>query len=176
MTLGPPPPPPYAGATLAPPDFGYSWRLPDNREVHLRTARVEEIDEVRSLYFTTYGDRYGLSEVVDPDKAHEVLTSPDWHWILAICENRIVGSLLFGLEPTHRLGKALAGVVHPDLRGHKVMRVMLEEGLALHLRDGGPMDLVYTVVRTFISLSLHHDLAQLGFIDTGIFPNVRRVA
>jgi hypothetical protein len=161
---------------IAPSDFGKSWRLADGRSLLLRNARVEEAPAIRQLYISQYGDRYTLSEVMDPDKTLEVLTSPDWHWILAECEGTLVASLIFGMERIHRLGKALGGVVLPEMRGHKVMRVMLEEGLGLHLREGGPMDVVYAVVRTFISLSFHHDLAQLGFVDTGIFPNVRKVA
>jgi len=161
---------------IAPVDFGKSWRLADGRSIALRNARPDEADAIRELYTSQYGDRYTLAEVMDGDKNEEVLSSPDWHWILAECEGRLVASLIFGLEPIHRLGKALGGVVLPDMRGSKVMRVMLEEGLRLHLREGGPMDVVYAVVRTFISLNFHHDLAQLGFVDTGIFPNVRKVA
>lgn len=162
--------------SLAPGDFGKTWRLSDGRALVLRNARLEEAQAIRQLYISQYGDRYTLSEVMDRDKNLEILASPDWHWMLAECEGKLVASLLFGLERVHRLGKALGGVVLPDMRGHKVMRVMLEEGLRLHLREGGPMDLVYAVVRTFISLNFHHDLAQLGFVDTGIFPNVRKVA
>jgi len=161
---------------IAPPNFGKTWRLSDGRSLNLRNARPEEAEVIRQLYTSQYGDRYTLAEVMDRDKNREVLSSPDWHWILAECEGQLVASLLFGLERIHRLGKALGGVVLPEMRGHKVMRLMLEEGLRLHLREGGPMDVVYAVVRTFISLSFHHDLAQLGFIDTGIFPNVRKVA
>ncbi len=161
---------------MAPGDFGKGWRLPDGRGLVVRTARPGEAQTIRQLYVSQYGDRYTLSEVMDPEKNREVLNSPDWHWMLAECEGKLVGSLLFGLERAHRLGKALGGVVVPEMRGHKVMRVMLEEGLRYHLREGGPMDMVYAVVRTFISLSFHHDLAQLGFVDTGIFPNVRKVA
>ena len=161
---------------IAPVDFGKSWRLADGRVICLRNARPDEAGAIRELYTSQYGDRYTLAEVMDQDKNQEVLCSEDWHWILAECEGRLVASLLFGLEPIHRLGKALGGVVRPEMRGSKVMRVMLEEGLGLHLREGGPMDVVYAVVRTFISLNFHHDLAQLGFVDTGIFPNVRKVA
>lgn len=161
---------------IAPADFEKLWTLSDGRRIVLRNARPDESDAIRALYTSQYGDRYTLAEVMDPEKNREVLSSPDWHWILAECEGQLVASLLFGMERVHRLGKALGGVVLPEMRGHKVMRVMLEEGLRLHLRPGGPMDLMYAVVRTFVSLSFHHDLAQLGFVDTGIFPNVRKVA
>lgn len=161
---------------IAPPGFEKGWRLSDGRAIVLRNARREEAEAIRALYLSQYGDRYTLPEVMEPAKQREVLDSPDWHWMLAECDGQLVASLLFGMERVHRLGKALGGVVLPEMRGHKVMRVMLDEGLRLHLREDGPMDLVYAVVRTFISLSFHHDLAQLGFIDTGIFPNVRRVA
>lgn len=161
---------------IAPADFGSTWTLPDGRLLVLRNARPDEGDSLRALYISQYGDRYTLSEVMHPPTTDGVLASPDWHWLVVECEGRLVASLLFGLERLHRLGKALGGVVASEMRGHKVMRWMLQEGLRLHLRENGPMDLIYAVVRTFISLAFHHDLANLGFVDTGIFPNVRKVA
>ncbi|CAN0124711.1 unnamed protein product, partial [Phaeothamnion confervicola] len=150
--------------------------LDDGKPVTIRNAVPEELDRIRQLYTNTYGDRYTLAEIMHPPTAREVVRSPDWHWMLAECEGELVASLLFGMERRHRLGKALGGVVSPTLRGNKLLRHMVALGLEVHLREEGLVDLVYAVVRTFVSLNFHHDLSELGFVDTGIFPNVRKVA
>lgn len=161
--------------SLGPESFTYQWTLDDGREALMRRAGLDDLGVIRELYFETYGDRYGLPEVVDDERSFHVLTDPTWFWLLTEVEGRVVASLIFGLESRHRLGKTFGGVVTPDLRGHKLMQVMLREGLATLLRDGGPVDLIYAVVRTFVSLTFHRDLKELGFVDTGIFPNVRKV-
>ena len=161
---------------LAPENFTHHYRLDDDRTVLIRNARPEELEQIRQLYVDTYGDRYTLPEIMDPHTAQEVVRSPDWHWMLAEIDGTLVASLLFGMERRHRLGKALGGVVSPTLRGNKLLRHMVALGLEHHLREEGLVDLVYAVVRTFVSLNFHHDLASLGFVDTGIFPNVRKVA
>ncbi len=161
--------------SLGPQAFRHSWELPDGRQALMRRAAVDDISAIRQLYFDTYGDRYGLPEVVDDTRSQEVLTDDGWFWLLTEVDHQIVASLIFGLEPDHRLGKTFGGVVEPGLRGQKVMQEMLREGLSLLLCQGGPFDLVYAVVRTFISLSFHRDLSRLGFVDVGVFPNVRKV-
>ncbi|MGE0491680.1 MAG: hypothetical protein AB7S38_20880 [Vulcanimicrobiota bacterium] len=160
---------------LGPESFRFEWDFPDGRRALMRRAGWDDVDALRALYFTTYGDRYGLPEVVDDERCRHVLTSSDWFWLLTECEGRVIASLIFGLESRHRLGKTFGGVVEAEFRGHKIMQVMLREGLGLLLCEGGPFDLVYAVVRTFVSLNFHLDLSELGFVDVGIFPNVRKV-
>ncbi len=156
-------------------NYRYRWVLRDGRTVTLRPARKEDVGALRSLYTATYGEHYSLPEVIDDRKTHKVLSDPEWYWLMAEHEGKAVASLLFGLEKGHRLGKTFGGVVHPQYRGHKIMKTMLKQGLHNLLGPHGPFDLVYAVVRTFVSLSFHQDLASLGFIDVGVFPNVRKV-
>ncbi|MBI3927304.1 MAG: hypothetical protein HY319_17335 [Armatimonadetes bacterium] len=160
---------------LASRDYCHEWSLPDGRIAVMRPAMPADVPELRALYYNTYGDRYTLPEVMEDRKTEAVLTGPGGEWLLTECEGSIVASLLYGLEPGHRLGKTFGGVVMPALRGQKVMKVMLRESLDLLLGEEGPFDLVYAVVRTFVSLSFHRDLADLGFVDVGVFPNVRKV-
>jgi hypothetical protein len=161
---------------LAPADFFEEYLTDDGGKIILRNARPDELDQIRQLYTAAYGDKYSLSEIMHPPTAQKVVQSPDWHWMLAEFEGELVASVLFGMERRHRLGKALGGVVKPGFRGNKLLKHMVGLGLDLHLRRGNLVDMIYAVVRTFVSLNFHHDLADLGFVDTGIFPNVRRVA
>ncbi len=141
----------------------------------MRRATLDDRAALRSLYFDTYGDRYALPEVVDDERSAEVLNGENFIWLLAECEGDVVASLIFGWEPQHRLGKSFAGVVASGRRGGKVMYRMLEEGLRMLLFEGETFDLVYAVVRTFVTPAFHKDLLELGFIDVGVFPNVRKV-
>ena len=161
--------------SLGPQRFHHSWTLPNGSEALIRRANLDDREVIRSLYYGTYGDRYGLPEVADDERSAQVLTEEGWFWLLAETDGRVIASLIFGLEDRHRLGKTFGGVVEPEFRGQKVMQVMLREGLSQLLCEGGPFDLVYAVVRTFISLNFHRDLAALGFVDVGVFPNVRKV-
>jgi hypothetical protein len=143
--------------------------------VLMRRARLEDRPALRRLYIAQYGDRYALPEVVDDERSEEVLTGDNWVWLLAEAKGQIVASLIFGWDPVHRLGKSFAGVVYADKRGNKTMHRMLREGLDRLLVHGETFELVYAVVRTFVPVSFHRDLASLGFHDVGVFPNVRKV-
>lgn len=153
----------------------HEWTLPCGSTARLRPAGPTDIDAVRSLYFRTYGDRYGIPEVADPEHTRRALADPNYLWLATELDGRIVGSVIFAVDPYHRLGKSFGGVIEPDMRGQKIMTRMIEEGHRHLLGEDGPCDLVYAVVRTFISLTFHQDLKDLGYIDTGVFPNVRRV-
>ena len=157
------------------PELTVSWTSPDGTLVTMRPAHLEDRPALRQLYLDTYGDRYALPEVIDDARSEEVLTSDRWLWLLAEIDGEAVASLIFGWEPRHRLGKSFAGVVSPKCRGQKVMYRMLQEGLSRLLAPDQPMDLIYAVVRTFVTPAFHRDLEELGFIDVGVFPNVRKV-
>lgn len=157
------------------PDLNMEWHQDDGRVVVVRPAELDDLPAIRQLYFETYGDRYALPEVVDDERSRETVLSPHWVWLIALCEGAVVGSLIFGIDPENRLGKSLAGVVSSTFRGQKTMHRMLTEGLERLLHEGDVIDEVYAVVRTFVTPAFHRDLLQLGFIDVGVFPNVRKV-
>lgn len=157
------------------PDLTLEWTSEDGNVVRMRRACLEDREALRRLYIAQYGDRYALPEVVDDERSEEVLTGDNWVWLLAESEGRVIASLIFGWDPEHRLGKSFAGVVDLGRRGHKTMQKMLREGLDRLLMHSEVFELVYSVVRTFVPLSFHRDLANLGFHDVGVFPNVRKV-
>ena len=151
------------------------WRQENGKTVVVRKAELSDLEPLRALYRATYGDRYALPEVVDDERSHQVLTEPGWVWLLAEVEGRVSASLIFGWDAEHRLGKSFAGVVDASCRGQKTMQRMLTEGLERLLFQGETFDMVYAVVRTFVTPAFHRDLLQLGFVDVGVFPNVRKV-
>lgn len=144
-------------------------------EVTLRVASPEDMDEIKSLYYLVYGGSYTLPEINDADKMKWAINDPNYLWLLNEYNGKLVGSVLFVVDPVNFIGKTFAGVVHPDFRGNKLMIRTIQEGIN-YLTETNPLcELIYAVVRTFISLGFHKDLQNLGFIDTGIFPNVRKV-
>jgi hypothetical protein len=157
------------------PNLTFEWCQDDGRTVQVRPARPGDLKALRALYYETYGDRYALPEVVDDERSKEVLSGLGWVWLLAECEGSVVGSLIFGWDSEHRLGKSFAGVVDSNFRGQKTMHRMLTEGLNRLLYDGKVFDMVYAVVRTFVTPAFHRDLQEMGFWDVGVFPNVRKV-
>lgn len=164
-----PPPPPMAPFA---PQF---IPLSDGREVELRVACDEDMDEIKAAYYAAYGGRYTLSEVNDRDKMKWCINDPNYLWLICVDVRRVVCSVLFVVDPFHRIAKTFAGVVHPDYRGQKLMMMAIRHGRDFLTRDRASCDLIYAVVRTFVSPTFHADLQELGFIDLGVFPNVRKL-
>lgn len=144
--------------------------------LRLQTASEDDMDEIKRLYYVTYGGNYTLPEVVNTDKMKWAVNDPNYLWLLCRVDEKIAGSVIFLTDERHRLGKALAGVVLPDFRGYKIMKTAMERGIRYVFQEKDRCDLIYGVVRTFVTKTFHEDLAELGFIDLGIFPNVRKLS
>ncbi|MCL5036795.1 MAG: hypothetical protein M1269_06735 [Chloroflexi bacterium] len=150
--------------------------LKNGRKVRLRQAREADMDEIKHLYYEVYGGSYTLPEINDTDKMRWAIYDPNYTWILCVGDNgTIAGSVIFVVDREKRISKTFAGVVREDYRGSKLLVRILERGLNLVMYEQDLCDSVYGVVRTFAPPGFHEDLHKLGFVDLGIFPNVRRV-
>lgn len=155
--------------------FAEKMSLAEGSEVTLRVATEADMDDIKHLYYLVYGGRYTLPEVNDRDKMKWAIHDPNYFWLLCEDLGRLVGSVIFVVDPGHKIGKSLAGVILPDYRGHKLMMRTIKRGLDYLCEERNLCELVYAVVRTFISPGFHRDLESIGFVDTGIFPNVRKI-
>ncbi|MHC9539990.1 MAG: hypothetical protein AB9903_10765 [Vulcanimicrobiota bacterium] len=144
-------------------------------EVTLRVTEEKDMDNIKALYNVVYGGNYTLPEVNDRDKMKWAIHDPNYLWLLNEQDGQIVGSVLFVVDPKNLIGKTFAGVVHPCCRGHRMMVKSIARGIQYLMEEHSYCELIYAVVRTFVSRSFHRDLKELGFIDTGMFPNVRKV-
>ena len=150
--------------------------LDDGRKLVIRMGRLEDLDRIRKLYTDIYGNAYTIPEIADPAKTSKALTSPcNYLWIVCEHEERIVGSVIFAVDPYHHLGEAFGGAIASDFRGCKLIYSMMKRGHSCLLYKDGPCTLIYAMVRTFVSTNFHKHLKELGYIDLGIFPNVRKV-
>ncbi|MBM3460845.1 MAG: hypothetical protein FJX76_01965 [Armatimonadetes bacterium] len=150
-------------------------RLDDGTEVVLRQATTADMNDIKQVYFAAYGGRYTLSEVNDGDKMKWCINDPNYLWLVNRAADGIVCSVIFVVDPKNRISKTFGGVVHPDWRGHKMMVNSVRRGMEFIVNDRRDADLMYAIVRTFVSPSFHTDLNDIGFIDLGVFPNVRKV-
>lgn len=149
-------------------------RLKDGREVRLRVAQESDMHDLKALYYEVYGGRYTLKEVTDRDKMKWVMHDSNYLWLLAEAGEKIVGAVLFIVDPKQRISKALAGVVRSDYQGQRLMQSTIREGMNRIMEEEGRADLIYAVVRT-VSDAPQRLLQRLGFVGLGIFPNVRKV-
>lgn len=150
-------------------------KLEDNKEVVLRQITNEDMDDIKHLYYVVYGGKYTLPEINDSDKMKWLISDPNYFWLIGEYGGEVVSSVIAVIEPKHKIGKTFAGVVHPDFRGNKLLKRKLEIINKVLIEDEKKCEVIYAIVRTFAPLSLHEDLKSIGYIDLGIFPNVRKV-
>lgn len=148
--------------------------LQDGREVHLQPATPKDVPAIVALYHEVYSGKYTLKEATDPDVLREKLENPNYFWALAHLEDRVIGSVIFAIDPVNKLGKTYAAVVLPEFRGQDVMRNLVIQGLERLTQRTRICDTVYATTRT-VSIAPSVVLEHLDFFPMGIFPNVRKV-
>jgi hypothetical protein len=149
--------------------------LEENKVLTLREAVEADSDAIKSLYFKVYGGSYTLPEVNDTEKMRWAINDPNYFWLLGEINGKLTASVIFLVDKTLRIGKTFAGVVAPEARGHNILVTMLRRGIDYIFKEADFCDSIYGIVRTFAPVGFHEDLRDLGFIDLGIFPNVRKV-
>lgn len=149
--------------------------LEGGKEVLLRQASEEDMDDIKHLYYLVYGGKYTLPEINDSDKMKWIIHDSNYFWVIGESGGEIVSSVIGVVDPKHRIGKTFAGLVRNDFRGNKLLKKKLEIVNRVLLEEQNKCDIIYAVVRTFAPISLHEDLQDIGYVDLGIFPNVRKV-
>ncbi len=148
--------------------------LQDGREGHFKTATPKDIPAIIKLYDTVYSGKYTLREAKDPETMKEKIENPNYFWTLAHLDERVIGSVIFAIDPVNKIGKAYAAAVLPEFRGQDVMRTMVQQGLERLTVRTRSCDVIYATTRT-VSVAPQVVLEHLGFHPMGIFPNVRKV-
>lgn len=149
--------------------------LEDGRTVYLRRATPEDGPAIFALYDDVYQGAYTLDIVNKEETRQEALANPNCYWLINECQGRIVGSIIFDVDPEHRNGKVYALVIHPDFRRHELAFMSLSHGVHALLHRDRVLDVIYATNRTS-SIGPSKLLRKLGFMSLGIFPNVHRLA
>lgn len=144
-------------------------------DIIIRLARVPDMRRIQVLYAEVYGASYPISLVTDKDKMRRAIENDSYYWLVAECEGRIVGSLVYALDISDLLAKAFGAVVSKDYRklnlAYTMMKLVLDD--ITHVRKLA--DVVYATTRT-ASHAPQKLTESLGFIKLGIFPNTHKVS
>lgn len=149
-------------------------KLQDHRVVDLVSASKDDIQAIIDHYIAVYKGKYPLPEVSDPVIIARKVEDPGYLWLLAKIEGRLIGSVIFAVDPVNKIGKTYAAAILNEFRGQDLMRTMTRHGLKLLTEKTRVCDVVYATTRT-VSFAPQVLLEHLGFISLGIFPNVRKI-
>lgn len=152
-----------------------SIQLEDGREVLVVRANSSDSSDIFALYDEIYQGSYTLDIVNKEDHRLRALEDPDCVWLINRCEGRVVGSVIFEIDPAQRNGKVFAAITHPDFRRHELMYQTIDQGIAALMHRERLVDVIYATTRTS-SIGPSKLLKKLGFVSLGIFPNVHRLA
>lgn len=148
--------------------------LKNGQSVHFRTASNKDVQGIIDLYIEVYNGKYTLPEVADPEVIAIKTENPNYFWLVAEIDNKIVGSVIFAIDPVNKFGKSYAAAVSGSLRGQDIMKTMVGHGLEVLTKKTRTCDVIYATTRT-VSFAPQVVLEHLGFHPMGIFPNVRKV-
>jgi hypothetical protein len=149
--------------------------LEDGRSIVIRRATVADSQAIFDLYDSLYQGQYTLDIVNRDDVRDSALADQDHVWLVNDFEGRIIGSVVFEVDPAHRNGKVFAAVVHHEFRRHDLMYQTISLGLDVLMHRDRTIDVLYATTRT-ASIGPSKLLKKLGFVSLGIFPNVHRLA
>jgi GNAT superfamily N-acetyltransferase len=140
----------------------------------ISTASLQDIAELRQLYFEVYGHGYPLPVGSDPIVMHRLITDGTAHWLTARARGgSVVGSAVVLTEPGNRIGKLVGLAVHPGCRGgglaSRLTEAVCDEAFAT-----GRLDSVYATVR-LVTEGPQRVVAGNGFRPLGLLPNAVEV-
>jgi RimJ/RimL family protein N-acetyltransferase len=143
-------------------------------DVVIRPARVQDMRRIQMLYAEVYGGAYSVPIVTDRERMRRAIENDDYYWLVAECQGRVVGSLVYAVDIVHRISKAFGAVVSQEFRkldlAHNMMKLILDD----ITQSKDLVDLVYATTRT-ANYAPQRLTENLGFIKMGIFPNTHKV-
>jgi RimJ/RimL family protein N-acetyltransferase len=143
-------------------------------DVVIRLAKVQDMRRIQMLYAEVYGGSYSVPIVTDKEKMRRAIEDNEYYWLVAECQGRVVGSLVYALDLYYRNSKAFGAVVSQEFRkldlAYTMMKLVLDD--ITHTKD--LVDLVYATTRT-ANYAPQKLTESLGFIKLGIFPNTHKV-
>jgi len=143
-------------------------------DVIIRLARTQDMRRIQMLYAEVYGGAYPIPMIMDKEQMRHAIEADDCYWMVAECQGRIVGSLVYELDLNYRYSKALGAVVSQEFRKHNLAYTMMKLVLDHITGRKDLVDLVYATTRT-ANYAPQRLTESLGFIKLGIFPNTHKV-
>jgi RimJ/RimL family protein N-acetyltransferase len=149
-------------------------RTKGNPDVVIRLARVQDMRRIQMLYAEVYGGSYSIPIVTDREKMRHAIENDEYYWLVAECQGRVVGSLVYAVDLRYRNSKAFGAVVSQEFRKHDLAYTMMKLVLDDITHISKLVDVVYATTRT-ANYAPQRLTESLGFIKLGIFPNTHKV-
>ena len=168
------------GERRTPPPRVYSERTVHGKGIIMRDARESDTAAIQDLYRVVYHGKYPEDFAINPDTLRsEIREFRSSLWLVAedAATRAIVGTIVFRVEPDHRIGKAAGVAVLKGYRSAGLASSLLKLGvetLTSPSRGSLDVDVIYATTRT-ITEAPSKVVAEVGFRQMGIFPNAVRV-
>ncbi|GGO53741.1 hypothetical protein GCM10012287_41110 [Streptomyces daqingensis] len=144
--------------------------------VTITPAVLQDVAELRQLYFDVYGHGYPVPLGSDPAEMRRLITDPHSHWLVARKSGagELAGSVVVQTEPGNRIGKIVGLAVHPVHRegglAGRLTAAVCADALAT-----GSLDSIYATVRV-VTEGPQHVVVRNGFRPLGLMANAVEVA
>lgn len=144
--------------------------------VTITPAVLQDVAELRQLYFEVYGHGYPVPLGSDPAEMRRLISDPHTHWLVARRPGggELAGSAVVRTDPGSRIGKLLGLAVHPVHRqgglARRLTGAVCDDALA-----SGALDSIYTTVRV-VTEGPQHIVVRNGFSPLGLMANAVEVA
>lgn len=145
-------------------------------EFMIGPASLSDVDELLKLYFSVYGSNYPLAYGTDVKVMASAIQSSEHVWLVTRekTSRRIIGSVVFELDPLNKVAKIVALVTHPDYRNQRLASKMIDAQTEKLLGPSGSMNSVYATTRT-VSIGVQLIFIRSGFLALGLFPNAHKL-
>ncbi|HAN04170.1 MAG TPA: hypothetical protein DCW72_10280 [Elusimicrobia bacterium] len=144
------------------------------QDITIRLARIADMRRIQMLYAEVYGAAYPIPIIADKDKMKRAIEDDEYYWLVAECQSRVIGSLVYSVDLLYRNSKAFGAVVSQEFRKHDLAFTMMKLVLDDITQTKDLVDLVYATTRT-ANHAPQKLTESLGFIKLGIFPNTHKV-
>jgi RimJ/RimL family protein N-acetyltransferase len=144
------------------------------QDITIRLARIADMRRIQMLYAEVYGAAYPIPIIADKDKMRSAIENDEYYWLVAECQGRVIGSLVYSVDLLYRNSKAFGAVVSQEFRKHDLAFTMMKLVLDDITITKDLVDLVYATTRT-ANHAPQKLTESLGFIKLGIFPNTHKV-
>ncbi|MCB0369452.1 MAG: GNAT family N-acetyltransferase [Bdellovibrionales bacterium] len=143
----------------------------------MRLAKIPDIQDLLTLYFTIYGKNYPLGLGTDRETMKSIIEDKNNIWLIVFDteKNNLCASAVFEVDTQFKIARAEGFVVHPDYQNQGLASTLLTYGSDQLLIKTKAVNSIYATTRT-LSVGPQLVFIKNGYIPLGIFPNAHRLS
>ncbi|MBL7557735.1 MAG: hypothetical protein JNM24_18040 [Bdellovibrionaceae bacterium] len=143
----------------------------------MRRAKVSDIQDLLTLYFTIYGSNYPLALGTDRTVMQKIILEKDSLWLVIVDpdKNALCASAVFEVDVFFKIARAEGFVTHPYYQSKGLASILLNHASDYLMKDNKIVNSIYATTRT-LSVSPQLVFIKNKFKPLGIFPNAHRLA